>query len=187
MNLISSHQTTVLMEAATWDNVECVRLLIDTGADVNIISSLQTTALTNATLLDHPECVQLLIDAGADVNFRGSTYSALNRAAFYAKHKCVEKLLAAGADVNVEGLPPAIVDAVCNLTARCKQAFEEAKMEYIPENHSHVTCVNLLIEAGADVNVKVGNGVTALINAAKNDHDDCIDLLIQAGADIEST
>ena len=56
--------------------------------------------------------------------------------------------------MNVEGLPPVLLDAVCNSTAQCKQAFEEAEMDYIPENHSHTICLNLLIEAGADVNVK---------------------------------
>ena len=33
--------------------------------------------------------------------------------------------------------------------------LKRQRMDYIPENHSHVTiCLNLLIEAGADVNVK---------------------------------
>ena len=57
-------------------------------------------------------------------------------------------------------------------------------MDYIPENHCHMTCVNLLVEAGADVNRKGKEGRTALIQAAINDHHDCVDLLIKAGADV---
>ena len=79
---------------------------------------------------------------------------------------------------------PVLVDAVCNSTEQCKQAFEEAKMDYIPDNHSHATCVNLLIQAGADVNVKAEKGVTTLISAARSNHDDCVDLLIKAEADM---
>ena len=69
-----------------------------------------------------------------------------------------------------------------NTIAQCKIAFEVKRLDYIPENHSHVTCVNLLFEAGAEVNKKGEKGVTALIEAATNDHDDCVNLLIKAGA-----
>ena len=93
----------------------------------------------------------------------------------------MKKLLSAGADVNEKELGHVLVGALVNTTAQYKRDFKMARMEYIPENHSHVTCVNLLIEAGADVNAKVGNGVTALINAARSNRSECVDLLIQAG------
>ena len=58
------------------------------------------------------------------------------------------------------------------------------KRDYIPENHSHATCVSLLIEAVADVNVKNEDGETALLDTVITHHDDCVDLLIEAGADV---
>ena len=79
---------------------------------------------------------------------------------------------------------PVLVGALSNSIAQCRRDFEQENMEYIPDNHSHVTCVNLLIEAGADVNVKAEKGEAALIKAAINNHDDCVNLLIQAGADV---
>ena len=180
---------TALLLACERGSPKCVDLLLKAGADVNIVSVRHTTALVEAATWDHLECVQLLIDARAGVNFRTSTYSvelALNKAASYANHKCVEKLLSAGANVNRQalGLRSVLVDALSNSIALCKKAFEEAKMDYIPENHSHVTCVNLLIEAGVNVNMKEEEGRTALIQAAINDHHECVDLLIQRGADI---
>ena len=39
-----------------------------------------------------------------------------------------------------------------------------------------VKCVDLLIKAGADVNMKVGDGLTPLIQAATNGDDDCLDV-----------
>ena len=65
----------------------------------------------------------------------------------------------------MEGL--ILLDAVCNSIAECKEYFEFHHMDYIPENHNHVTCLNMPIEAGADVNVKGKDGVTSFISAAK--------------------
>ena len=118
-----------------------MNLLLKSGADVNI-SGHDGNALMNAATWDHLECVQLLIDAGADVNFNRSEFSALNRAAFYASHRCVEKLLSAGANVNMQGVRPVLVHAVCNSVDQCREAFERAKMDYKPENYSHMATVN---------------------------------------------
>ena len=62
--------------------------------------------------------------------------------------------------------------------------LERSMVKYITENHSHSTCVQLLIQAGADVNMAANQDFTPLKNTALNDHDDCIHLLIQAGASI---
>ena len=188
VNSVNNNSCTALFLACQNGNSKCVDILLNAGADVNIITTYETTALMAAATWDELECVQLLIDAGADVNYRTSGLytnpGALNEAAAYANYRCVEKLLSVGANVNLEGLQPVLVDALSNTIVQCERAFEEANMDYIPENHSHVSCVNLLIEAGADVNVKTEKGVTALIQAATNDHHDCIDLLIEAGADV---
>ena len=146
------------------------------------------SALIEAATWDHFENLQLLIDARADVNipirdwyFRYPLSSALSRAASHANYRCVEKLLSSGADVNVTPTP-ILVDALAFTTWGCRKAFERSKMDYIPENHSHSMCVKLLIQAGANVNMKAVDGSTPLLHAARNDHDDCVDLLIQAGA-----
>ena len=39
MNMKTTYETTALMEAATWDHLDCVQLLIDTGADVHYRTS----------------------------------------------------------------------------------------------------------------------------------------------------
>ena len=44
--------------------------------------------------------------------------------------------------------------------------------------------VEMLIAAGADVNVQHEYGPTALISAARWHHDKCVDILIAAGADV---
>ena len=79
------------------------------------------------------------------------------------------------------------MDAVFQPTEVSRTFFEEAKMDFTPEFHCQTTCVKLLIQAGADVNVKAEDASTALILAATFDLDSCLDLLIQAGADVNDT
>ena len=164
----------------------CVDTLLNEGANVNMITNDHMTPLMEAAYWDHLQCVQLLINAGADVNLKTSKFTALKMAAFYANHRCVEMLLSEGADVEMEGFTPVLIDAVRNSTEECKRAFDEAKLEYIPDNHNNATCVESLIEARADVNLKLKTGETALIIAASNGLNDCAHLLIQARASVNA-
>ena len=48
-------------------------------------------------------------------------------------------------------------------------------------------CVHTLLKAGADVNMVVNMGYTALMYAAQSGSHSCVKLLIQAGADVNIT
>ena len=49
--------------------------------------------------------------------------------------------------------------------------------------NNHEACLNLLLEAGADVNI-IDHGDHALTIAASLGHDKCLNLLLEAGADV---
>jgi hypothetical protein len=71
-----SDNWTPLHGAACNGKTECVRLLIDAGADVNAQSCNQSTALHCAAEYGHTEIVELLLEADADPNvkdFKGKT------------------------------------------------------------------------------------------------------------------
>ena len=53
--------------------------------------------------------------------------------------------------------------------------------------HGHVDRVRAHLDAGADVNERDEEGVTALHWAAINGHDDCCRLLLARGADVHAT
>jgi ankyrin repeat protein len=113
--------SSVLAGLAFVNEVECVRILLQHGADANRgrTESLETPlhhALAGAGGPKSTELIQLLIDQGADVNARtepgilscnfwrdartrGET--PLHRAAAYASVEIVEKLLQAGADRTI--------------------------------------------------------------------------------------
>lgn len=104
-----------------------------------------STALMGAAASGCEECVRLLLARGADVKARtGSGLTALHNAAYEGSSDMVKRLLNAGAPVNVadeRGLTPLM------LAANSRNHNAEA--------------VHILLEHGADPNVKDAQGRTA--------------------------
>ena len=67
MNQADNNGRTALMWATKSDDAGCVRLLVNSGADVNKADKDGTTSLTLAVTNGHYESVNLLLK-GADVN-----------------------------------------------------------------------------------------------------------------------
>jgi ankyrin repeat protein len=134
---------TALMYAAQFGHLKLVKVLIAAGARVNAAekSENENTALSLATHNNHCEVVQFLIASGADVNQRiGSGHTAL----FEFGSPCVLRaLLKAGADVNAQDKYGQTALMGCALT------YSEESVE-------------ILIRAGANVNLARDDGHTAL-------------------------
>lgn len=62
------HATTPLMLAARSGHVECVRALVQHGAEINASDAYQYTPLHWAASWGREACVRELLDAGAEVN-----------------------------------------------------------------------------------------------------------------------
>jgi ankyrin repeat protein len=60
-----------------------VKVLLDTGAEVNAQGGLYGSALQAASVQGHEKVVQMLLNAGADVNAEGGYYGDALRAASY--------------------------------------------------------------------------------------------------------
>ena len=116
MKTRSKNHFTALLFAAQQGNLDCARMLLDAGADVNESAPDGIGGDTNARRLykpnteagallvaidsGHQEMAKFLIEHGADVNQHGAGRTPLHSAVQQAMPEVVRLLLAHGADPN---------------------------------------------------------------------------------------
>jgi len=130
------------------------------------------TALMFAAYGGQADRVKALIAAGADVNAKDNwRETALIKAVFVARMEkyCIMVPPSLGAQVGLVTYNP------CQINTRRLNA-----------GAGNVDCVKALIAAGADLNAKDRDGMTALIESAAQDNVDCVKALIAAGADVNA-
>lgn len=179
-NTPSMDGTTALMFAAH-ASADCVRELVNAGADLHARNTRGQVPLFWAVNSGQVEIVQALLTAGADVNSvstKGHTplfYSVKN-----GDDDMNKTLLAAGANVNatdLKGKTP-LLSAVQNYHRECLRTLLQAGADVNLADHSGRTplmaavmaqftvAFNDLLAAGALVNRKDNSGRTALMMAA---------------------
>ena len=189
VNQFNPAGSTALIMAAT---AECADLLIKAGADLNVEDELGTTALSAAVQCGDDQLASLLIKSGADVNlpdYNGAT--ALMKAAEYGQLDCVDLLIKNGADINdVNSTGNTALKLVVKTPFR---SIDDGSDLYPKPNPGHtgefgrfVPSANLLIRAGADVNIRDENGDTALNDAVRLGLTELVNMLIEAGADVNT-
>ncbi|RDW57747.1 Pfs, NACHT and ankyrin protein [Coleophoma crateriformis] len=161
-------QVSTIIFAATSGKIDMVKLLIETGADVNAQGGRHGNALQAASIHDHESIVQLLIKKGANVNAQKGHYGNALQAASHGGHESIVQLLIEkGADVNAQG----------GLYSNALQAASDS---------GHESIVQLLIEKGANVNAQGGRYGNALQTASIHNHKSIVQLLIEKGANINA-
>jgi ankyrin repeat protein len=182
---------TPLMMAARTGKLDAVNVLLDHGAAVNARESSQGhTALMWAAAQRHPAVVKLLIERGADVNARSNVevppVRGRGSAVGAARNNDTPAAAPRG---NPPACPqvaprPAQVFGVAGPTVRtkatgggCISALILAARENDPES------VRILLESGANVNLTMNDGTTALIVAIMSGHYDIASFLLDKGAD----
>src|SRR5260370_2565955 len=189
-----------------------VKMLVAAGADVNAQSKIGRTPLIVAA--GHPggaETVRLLLSKGADPKAKdGGEATALTEAAKCNDLDSLRALLARPVDVNAGdrfGFTALLYAAGHGNAAAVKLLLEKGanpNMSYERENMvrngpialtkltplmmaptSSPEAVQLLIDAGANVNARDGRGMTPLMFAAASDKPDLaiLRILLSSGAD----
>ena len=163
--------------------------LLGAGVSANATMPLGETALHTCARTGKPDAAKLLIASGASIDppesWRGQT--PLMWAAAEGHAEMAKLLIEAGADVNARS-------AVVTWE---RQRTEEPRDKWLPPGgltplllaarEGRVEAANVLVDAGADINVVDPDQHTALIIALINGHFDVAGLLIDRGADVNMT
>lgn len=160
---------TPLHIAAEMGFVDCLKALLDNGADVTSqMGTKRNTALHLAAEDDFVECVKELIKAGANVNARNvDDQTPLHVACLSQSIETVELLIKHGADVNA-----------------VYRDGRTALHASIVKETSSWDVTRILLESKVDVNRPDHFGYTPLHIAALNEFSTCAFMLIEFGADI---
>jgi ankyrin repeat protein len=153
---------TALMMASRTGTVDAIRVLVEAGAHVNAQETWGgTTPLMWAVSENHADAVRTLIAAGADVNARSNYVAAANGRGF-------------------EGRTP--VSAKADKVEEFASGWLTPVMLAAREGNTDVA--RLLVDAGAAVNARAGDGKTALALAIFNGNYDVASLLVDHKADV---
>ena len=158
---------TPLMEAASGGHVNCARLLVHHGAEVNCASNeFKESALTLACYKGNYDMVAFLLSAGADREHKtDEMHTSLMEASMDGHTDVARLLLDSGCNVN---MPQDSFESPLTLAA-CGGHYDLAK---------------LLIDRGANVEEMNDEGYTALMEAAREGHEKVVKVLIDNGADV---
>jgi len=200
ISILHNNGGTALLEAATGGETEAMELLLQTGAAYDFVDLDGVTPLMAVASQGDPRAQDIVLDyLRKDKNAQELTdhinmasYSggtAVMFAAAGGHEDCTKQLIDLGADVN------AIARATPDYMERLQKMIEDGSVEN-PDDHvngvtalhvaaqgGHLEVVEMLIRAGANVNVVDDEKRTALILAVKANYGDVAIELVRAGAD----
>jgi ankyrin repeat protein len=182
--------TTLLMHAAALGSPEAVKMLLESGADVNAKNDLEATALILGA--GNAEKARMLVEKGADVN----AHSKLGRTPLIIAAGCdgcsatVKLLLDKGADPNAIDKPGAsaagaAVSVPENGAGRRSRAKGDTALTAAARANNSDS-VKLLLAKGAGADVADDQGFTPLSWAASNCNLEAVKLFLSKGANVNA-
>ncbi len=147
-------------------NKRFVERYIKNKENLNVTDSEYNTGLIYAIHKGYYDIVKILIDAGADINKQNKLGGTALSVAAFNEDKEILKLL---------------IDNNINLNSKLKKDGHTPLICASHENNTDI--VKILVEAGADVNIKDNDNMTALNYAVYNDNYEIAEILVNKGAD----
>ncbi len=170
INKTDSKGWTLLMRAVKEGSEDIVKYLCENNADLNVQSlDKKETALSLAVKFHMSSSVRVLITSGADINQRDiNGWTPLMLAVQHGFEKIVGLLCENNADLDVK-----------------RTMFRDTAVS-LAAKHNRSSCLNILIESGADINQTDYNGWTPLMHAARNGFEEIVRLLCENKADLNA-
>jgi len=202
-NITTNNNETALILAAERGLYHCVRVLLESFADVHQKSATGKNAILAAVIVGHADIVEILLKYNSDPNqiLHGSQ-SLLMVASSYSKNPYVVKyLIRAGAEINYRdaNMSTPLMFACTSGSLEIVKILAENTADIDAQNElgftalmfatsrSHIEIVKYLISIGSDMNVKDIYGRSALGIAMEFEFEyrEIIDLLYESGVDTE--
>jgi len=177
---------TPMSEAALIGSEPVIRELLAAGVDPDSPNPEGETALMLVVRTGRVDAAKLLIDAGADVNAKEhwAGQTALMWAGAQLQPEMVKLLVANGA----------AIDARSTVREWTRKVSSEPRPKELPQGGltplmfaartGCIECAELLLDAGADINLTDPYGVTPLVVATLNLQNDFAAYLVEKGADL---
>jgi ankyrin repeat protein len=199
-NGLGAGMTALMLAAGSFfasNRQQIAKLLIAGGADVNQRGVGGKTAIFYAALAGsgYQDCVETLIAAGADLdlhNDRGHT--VLTSVATAENYSMLNLLMQAGASTDglasiqlIQAAAAGNINRVrALLTTKVNLDLDRGAAIGNAAAAGHTQIVELLIQAGANVNLTDKLGFSPIASAAYSGYSEIVNLLIEAGADIQA-
>jgi ankyrin repeat protein len=178
---------TPMSEAALIGSEPVIRELLAAGVDPDSPNPEGETALMLVARTGQQGAAEALIEAGADVDAteRWAGQTALMWAGAQLQPKMVKLLIAHGADVNARSAVREWTRKVSSEPRPKELAQGGLTPLMFAARTGCIECAELLLDAGADINMTDPYGVTPLVVAALNLQNDFAAYLVEKGADID--
>ncbi|PSC74435.1 Extracellular basic protease [Micractinium conductrix] len=162
----------------------CAQLLLSARADADARLRDGASAIHLCSQNGHADCLAALLAYGGDATSRRSDGCApTHLAAQSGAANCLALLLRHGADPSPTD---SFLKTLLHLAAACESPLRLLCLLCLlfpPCHYAHITCLEVLLAAGAGGNLAMKDGRSPLHMAARHGHCDCVAALLRAGAD----
>ena len=166
---VGNYWNMALYEAVRYNQADVVQVLIDAGADIQKKNSQGHTPLILACNKGYLDIVKMLVQAGADLRVTDRIGDTCLITALRWEHTETVRYLVVLAQVDVDQVSG---DRTCNTPLHKAVGRNRADM------------VQVLIDAGADIEKKDVQKYSPLLSGCESDANDAVKVLVRAGVDV---
>ncbi|XP_066937511.1 uncharacterized protein [Macrobrachium rosenbergii] len=194
-----SEGRTALHEAAEEGRGDIVKLLLESGANVNAKDNFRRTALHNAAHNGLVDIMKLLLESGANVDAKdNSRQTPLHQAAFSEEFQIIKFYAQRNTSVYTATIDPTdlykveergrditklLLESGANVDA--KDNSQKTPL-FLAANKRHLNAAKTLLSGGADPNIGNAYGQTPLHRAVLNDDLQMIKILLENNASVNA-